>query len=262
MAAAARAFPRAEALERRSRRCRASGPALKKRLRALGLETVGDLARAPAARYERPLDETPIAELAATRRSRSPATVRRRTLRGARGRLHDPDGDASRTTSGDDLGDVVQPAVARSEATPGTPVRLRGKLGRYGFDVKSLRRRRGAGDRRLRARLSRERGASPRRSCASSSRAALPRRGRRSAAGRAQGAEALPLARDALAALHRPRSLERGRARPPPARVRRAARCCRSASRAPSRARDGGRAGAARAGRARRPLPRRAAVRS
>ena len=147
--------------------------------------------------------------------------------------------------------------------TPGTHVRLRGSPNRYGFAVRSYDLGRRLGDRRLRARLPRERGVS-----ATKLRelvaAALPlatdrpdplpaalKRGARAAAARRRARRAAP------AALARG-----GRGRAAAARLRRAARAPARARAARGRARGdrGGRAAAA--GRAGRALPRGAPVRA
>ena len=114
----------------------AVGPALAKRLRALGLETVGDVLLRRPRRYEHAADEVPISQLwgdeevviagvVADVRVRKPA--RRRTILTAR--VADSSGSISATW-------FNQPWLA-DKLRPGAAVRLRGRLGRYGFDVKS-----------------------------------------------------------------------------------------------------------------------------
>ena len=61
-----------------------------------------------------------------------------------------------------------QPWLA-DQLRPGTRVRLRGRPGRRGFEVQLVRHRRGARDRRLRARVRRQRAGAARTGCASSS---------------------------------------------------------------------------------------------
>jgi len=114
----------------------AVGPALAKRLRALGLETVGDVLLRRPRRYEQAADEVAISQLWGDEevaiagvvqdvRLRRPA--RRRTILTAR--IADASGSISASW-------FNQPWLA-DKLLPGTPVRLRGRLGRYGFDVKS-----------------------------------------------------------------------------------------------------------------------------
>ena len=112
------------------------GPTLAKRLGALGIGSVADLLLHRPRRYERAADEITISQLwgneevvitgvvqdvksrrLATRRSIVTAVVR------------DDSGSISATW-------FNQPWLLE-KLTPGTHVRLRGRLGRYGFDVKS-----------------------------------------------------------------------------------------------------------------------------
>jgi ATP-dependent DNA helicase RecG len=112
------------------------GAALAKKLRALGLETVGDVLLRRPRRYEQAADEVPISQLwggeevviagvVTSVRLRKPA--RRRTILTAQ--VADAGGSISATW-------FNQPWLA-DKLRPGTAVRLRGRLGRYGFDVKS-----------------------------------------------------------------------------------------------------------------------------
>jgi ATP-dependent DNA helicase RecG len=112
------------------------GTGLAKKLRPLGLETVGDLLLRRPRRYEAAADEVAISQLwgddetviAGVVRS-----VRTRRLGGRRSLVTANVVDASGAISASWFN---QPWVA-DRLTPGTAVRLRGKLGRYGFDVKS-----------------------------------------------------------------------------------------------------------------------------
>ena len=112
------------------------GATLAKRLRSLGIETVGDVLLRRPRRYERAADEVPISQLwgdeevvisgvVANVRMRKPS--RRRTILAAQ--VSDATGSISATW-------FNQPWLA-DKLQPGTPVRLRGRLSRYGFDVKS-----------------------------------------------------------------------------------------------------------------------------
>jgi ATP-dependent DNA helicase RecG len=114
----------------------AVGPALAKRLRGLGLETVGDVLLRRPRRYEQAADEVPISQLWGDEevviagvvqevRLRKPS--RRRTILTAR--IADAGGSISATW-------FNQPWLAE-KLRAGTHVRLRGRLSRYGFDVKS-----------------------------------------------------------------------------------------------------------------------------
>ena len=111
------------------------GPALAKRLRALGLETVGDVMLHRPRRYERAADEIPIAELFGDGEVVIAGAVRdvRVRRRGRRTVLTATIADAGGSISASWFN---QPWLA-DKLAPGTPVRLRGRLGRYGFDVKS-----------------------------------------------------------------------------------------------------------------------------
>ncbi len=116
----------------------AVGAALAKRLRALGLATVGDVLLHRPRRYEQPADEVPISQLFGDEevviagvvrdvRVRRPSGRGRRTILTAR--VADAGGSISATW-------FNQPWLAE-KLQPGTHVRLRGRLGRYGFDVRS-----------------------------------------------------------------------------------------------------------------------------
>jgi ATP-dependent DNA helicase RecG len=112
------------------------GATLGKRLRALGIETIGDLLLRRPRRYEQAAEEVPISQLwgveevvisgvVASVRLRRPS--RRRSILTAQ--VSDASGSISATW-------FNQPWLA-DKLRPGTPVRLRGRLSRYGFDVKS-----------------------------------------------------------------------------------------------------------------------------
>src|SRR6476469_6943642 len=112
------------------------GAALAKRLRALGIETVLDLLQHRPRRYELAVDEVAISQLWGEDEVAIAGVVqdvRTRRLGGRRtivtARIKDASGMIGASW-------FNQPWLAE-KLTPGTHLRLRGKLGRYGFDVKS-----------------------------------------------------------------------------------------------------------------------------
>ncbi len=112
------------------------GAALAKRLRALGIETVRDLLLHRPRRYEQAVDEIAISQLWGDDEvaiAGEVIDVRTRRLGGRRSivtaRVRDATGAIGASW-------FNQPWLAE-KLTPGTHLRLRGKLGRYGFDVKS-----------------------------------------------------------------------------------------------------------------------------
>jgi len=118
-------FARPELLALGVERCPGSGRP-RRRLRALGLETVGDVLLHRPRRYERPADELP---------TRAALTSRGRDRRGRHGRCgfavapaDGPDRDDRRRSGS--ISATVQPAVAADKLKAGTAVRLRGRLGR------------------------------------------------------------------------------------------------------------------------------------
>jgi ATP-dependent DNA helicase RecG len=131
-----RTFPRAEELERGVDVLAGVGPALKKKLERLGLATVGDLLRHRPFRYEEPVSELRIADLGrdeevAIRGEVLSVSKRRRgRLQMLTARVSDGSATISATW-------FNQPWLER-QLQPGTPVRLRGRQGRYGFDVRSF----------------------------------------------------------------------------------------------------------------------------
>jgi ATP-dependent DNA helicase RecG len=129
-------FPRAEALERSVEVLSGVGPAVKKRLERLGLRTLGDLVEYPPRDYQRPLRETPIAEIRVDEETAIAGTVRSASSRRARGRL-----TILKAIVEDESGGVTatwfnQPWL-EARLTPGTRIRLRGALRRGEFNVKS-----------------------------------------------------------------------------------------------------------------------------
>jgi ATP-dependent DNA helicase RecG len=131
-----RTFPRAEELERSVDALPGVGPAVKKKLERLGLETVGDLLAHRPFRYEEPVPEVRIADLRADEDvaiSGEVLTVSKRR----RGRLQMLTARISDGTATVSATWFNQPWLER-QLQPGTAVRLRGRQGRYGFDVRSF----------------------------------------------------------------------------------------------------------------------------
>jgi ATP-dependent DNA helicase RecG len=114
------------------------GATLQKKLAKLGLETVRDVLEHAPRRYESAADELPIAALQQASDEVVIAgevlNVTKRPLRGRRTMVTARVSDGTATIS---AAWFNQPWLA-DQLTPGTHVRLRGKPGRYGFDVKSF----------------------------------------------------------------------------------------------------------------------------
>ncbi|TML29512.1 MAG: ATP-dependent DNA helicase RecG [Actinobacteria bacterium] len=131
-----RLFPRPEALQRSVETLPGVGPAVKKKLERLGLATVGELLLHSPFRYEQPVEELRIAELGgddevAIRGEVLSVSKRRRgRLQMLTARVSDGSATISATW-------FNQPWLER-QLQPGTAVRLRGRQGRYGFDVRSF----------------------------------------------------------------------------------------------------------------------------
>ncbi|HVS86342.1 MAG TPA: ATP-dependent DNA helicase RecG, partial [Gaiellaceae bacterium] len=112
------------------------GATIARRLAGLGIRTVGDLLEHRPRRYETAADEVRIAALRKDEEvviAGEVLNVEKRPLRGRRIRVtaRVSDGSAAVTASW-----FNQPWLA-DQLKPGTRVRLRGKLGRFGFDVRS-----------------------------------------------------------------------------------------------------------------------------
>ncbi len=131
-----RGAPNPEALERAVDVLAGVGPAVQKRLAKLGLRTLGDLLRYRPRRYESPAPERRIADLfgdedvAIAGEILSVSERRRGRLKILTARVADGSGTISATW-------FNQPWLAR-QLQPGKHVRLRGRPGRYGFDVRSF----------------------------------------------------------------------------------------------------------------------------
>jgi ATP-dependent DNA helicase RecG len=208
-----RSFPRAEELERSVDVLPGVGPAVKKKLERLGLETVADLLAHRPFRYEEPVPEVRMADLQADEdvaiagEVLSTSTRRRGRLQMLTARISDGTATVSATW-------FNQPWLER-RLQQGTAVRLRGRQGRYGFDVRSF----DIGDGEATADFapvypaSEEITAKKLRELVG---AALPRALSDPLPADLKQHEALPERVDALWALHRPRSLaeaEAGRRR-------------------------------------------------
>ncbi len=111
------------------------GAALARKLGSLGIETVGDVLLHRPRRYESAADEVPISQLWGDEEVAIAGTVsnvstrRRGRLTIVTARVADASGSISATW-------FNQPWLA-DRLAPGTHLRLRGRLGKYGFDVKS-----------------------------------------------------------------------------------------------------------------------------
>ena len=192
------------------------GVTLKRRLAKLGLETIGDLLEHVPHRYESAAKEVPIAELHGDDEVvivGEVLNVSKRPLRGRRTLVTARITDGTATIGATWFN---QPWVA-DQLRPGMRLRIRGKNGRYGFDVKSY----DLGAARATADFAPVYPAAdeiPAKTVRRAAEAALPHvvdyfdplpaemRER----------ESLPLKRDALAVLHRPETeeeAERGRQR-------------------------------------------------
>ena len=112
------------------------GQSLAKSLRALGLQTVGDLLLRRPRRYETAADEVAISELWGGEETVIAGVVRSARTRRLGGRRSIVTAQIADETGTISASWFNQPWVL-DRLTPGSTVRLRGKLGRYGFDVKS-----------------------------------------------------------------------------------------------------------------------------
>ncbi len=131
-----RVFPTADALERALDVLPGVGPVVKKKLERLGLHTVGDLLAHRPFRYEEPVPERRMADLdrdeevAIAGEVLSVSKRRRGRLQMLTARVSDGTATISATW-------FNQPWL-EGQLQSGTPVRLRGRQGRYGFDVRSF----------------------------------------------------------------------------------------------------------------------------
>ena len=129
--------PKPERLDRELDALPGVGVTLKRKLAKLGLQTVRDVLEHAPRRYESAADELPIATLHRAEDEVVIAgevlNVTKRPLRGRRTMVTARIDDGTATIS---AAWFNQPWLA-DQLKPGTHVRLRGKPGRYGFDVKS-----------------------------------------------------------------------------------------------------------------------------
>jgi ATP-dependent DNA helicase RecG len=186
------------------------GPALRKKLAALGLRTVRDVLDRRPRRYEPAAPEVAISDLFGEDEVAISGQVVSASLRRLRGRLTAVDArikDASGTIG---VRWFNQPWLA-DKLTPGTQVRVRGHLTRYGFQVRSY----DLGDAEATADFAPVYPASeevPVKRLRELARIALPyaRDVADPLPAELRQREGLPLKADALAALHFPRDVEEG----------------------------------------------------
>ncbi len=132
----ARTFPRPEELNRSVEALPGVGPTVRRRLERLGLATVGDLLTHRPFRYEEPVPERRMADLdrdeevAIAGEVLSVSKRRRGRLQMLTARVSDGSATVSATW-------FNQPWL-EPRLQPGTHVRLRGRQGRFGFDVRSF----------------------------------------------------------------------------------------------------------------------------
>jgi ATP-dependent DNA helicase RecG len=200
-----RAFPRADALERDVEALPGVGPAVKRKLDRLGLHTVGDLLAHRPFRYEEPVSEVRIADLGGEEEVAIRGEVLSVTKR-RRGRLQMLTARVSDGTATVSATWFNQPWLER-QLQPGTPVRLRGRQGRYGFDVRSFDIGGGEATADFAPVYPASEEITPKK-LRELVGAALPRALPDPLPAALKVAETLPARIDALWALHRPRSLE------------------------------------------------------
>src|SRR5436190_14000863 len=130
-----RGRPRPERLDRELDALPGVGVTLKRKLAKLGLHTIRDLLEHRPHRYESAVEEVAIAALGGGEEVASSGEVLNVSAR-RRGRLKIVTARISDGTAAVAATWFNQPWLA-DQLRPGTHVRLRGKPGRYGFDVKS-----------------------------------------------------------------------------------------------------------------------------
>src|SRR5579864_668260 len=112
------------------------GAALARKLRALGLEHIDDVLFRRPRRYESAADEVAIAHLWGDEEVAIAGVVEDVNVRRPRRRLTIVSARVADATGSISASWFNQPWLA-DKLKPGTAVRLRGRLGRHGFDVKS-----------------------------------------------------------------------------------------------------------------------------
>jgi ATP-dependent DNA helicase RecG len=130
-----RTTPRPAVLERPVETLAGVGPAVRRKLGRLGIETVGDVLAHRPRRYETAVDERAIAELFGDEEAVLEVVVRRASAR-RRGRLHILTAHVTDATGEIRATWFNQPWL-EAKLTPGTRLRLRGKPNRFGFQVSS-----------------------------------------------------------------------------------------------------------------------------
>jgi ATP-dependent DNA helicase RecG len=131
-----RGYGRPERLESGLETLPGVGPSLARKLRSLGLFTVGDLLLRRPRRYESVADEVAIAELWGDEEVAISALVETVRLRRPRRRLSIVTAQVSDGTGSISANWFNQPWLAE-RLRPGTAIRLRGRLSRHGFEVRS-----------------------------------------------------------------------------------------------------------------------------
>ena len=262
MAAAARLGAARSGSSCRSRRCPASGRRSRRSSAPLGLATVGDLLFRRPRRYEPAAERgRDLAALGRRARWRSRAWSRASRLRRPRRRLSILTARSCRRRPGSITRQLVQPAVARRQAPAGDAAcGCAGGSSRHGFEVKSydLGEARATADYAPVYRASEEVPSTRLRELVRAALELARARRARPAAGRARAADPARRARGASTSRSTSEQAEQARRRLAFDELRRAparGRCARGSRAAPG-------AAAAAAGRARRALPRGAAVRA
>lgn len=130
---AARSQPHPALLERPVETLPGVGPAVRRKLGRLGIATVGDVLAHRPRRYESAAEQRTIAELFGDEEAVLDVVVRRASAR-RRGRLHILTAHVTDATGEIRATWFNQPWL-EARLIPGTPLRLRGKPNRFGFQV-------------------------------------------------------------------------------------------------------------------------------
>jgi ATP-dependent DNA helicase RecG len=131
-----RALPRPERLEQPVETLPGVGPAVRRKLGRLGIETIGDLLAHRPRRYETAAEERTISTLFGEDEAVLDVVVRRASGR-RRGRLHILTAHVADATGEIRATWFNQPWL-EPKLVPGTRVRMRGKQNRFGFQVSSF----------------------------------------------------------------------------------------------------------------------------